>query len=108
MRSETVEFFKENFGGVEGFIQAGRRRGIDSKTMKEACELAYSNSRGEDRTVIGQSVHAYARRIQRKEIHRSEERFDVIEARLEKLENSKFSRRMKRVFDAIVRWSKEG
>lgn len=86
MRPEVELYFDTRFGGTVGFIQAGRRRGIDSEAILKACEMAYDNIyNGQTLVSIGQMVHAYARQIAKKKTHIREKRLDGIEQKVNEI-----------------------
>lgn len=111
MRPEVEKYFEGNFGGTSGFIQVGRRRGVDADAIIKACEQVYDSIGPTDSLVaIGQRVQAVARTFQRKitdreqrRINRLERELSVLASRIDILEQARFHSRLKKVLAEIIK-----
>lgn len=116
MRPEVEKFFNDRFGGFAGLIHVGNRRGEDPEAVMAACEKVYDTlSPDETKISIGQRVHCEARLLQKQKIDGREKRFRMmvgqlleLNSRVEHLENSRMSRKLKRwLKHTLLNWHLE-
>jgi len=106
---EILKFFDKNYGGLEGFVVSGRRRGLDPESIRKAAVVVYHNHHNGkpylNYRVMGQHLLLQAHKLQKKGVRRESKRLDDLERRITALENIGIKRPrswFSRLFDDFI------
>lgn len=101
LTEEILKFYDDNYGGLEGFVVSGRRRGLGPAAIRAAAVVVYRNHHNgkpyKNIRVLGQHLLLQAHKIQKKGVRSEQQRIKDLERRIAKLEGKR-ARSFKRWF----------
>jgi hypothetical protein len=90
MPEEISKFYDDNYGGIDGFIVSGKRRGLNPEAIRCAARIVYEKRASyKDMRVMWQHLLLQAHKVQKQGVRTEQKRIDDLERRIEILERKR-------------------